>query len=80
MFGIAVHDPLVGAGAVKSGFGGDDQALRIGIESFGDNFFADAGAVGISGIDEIDAESDGAAENFYCFGAVFWVRPRFLCR
>ena len=34
------------------------------MEGFGDQFFGDVGAVGVGGVDEVDAEVDGAAEGF----------------
>src|SRR6202161_4401456 len=78
MLGVAVHDPLIGAGAVEARFGGGDSAWGIRVEGFGDDFFADVRAVGIGSVDEINSESDGAAKNFYRFGTIFVLAPNSL--
>ena len=62
MFGAGVVSPLRGAGTLPSAFGCDDESRGIGIESFCDQFFRGAGAVGVGGVDKIDAELAVAAE------------------
>ena len=60
--GAGVVLPDAGAVAHPAGLGGDDQAGGIGRERFGDQFFRDVGAVGVGGVNEVDAELDGAAQ------------------
>ena len=52
-----------GALAGDAALGGDDEARRIGVQRFADEALGDFGAVGVGGVDEGDAEIDGAAEN-----------------
>lgn len=73
--GVAVFDPVVRARAVKAALGGDDEAGRVGMEGFGDQFLADEGAVGVGGVEEVDAEFDGPAEDTDGFGVVRWRSP-----
>src|SRR5437763_10540247 len=59
----AVDRPLIRTGALEAAFRGDDETLRIRIECFGDQLFADVRTIRLRGVDEIDAELDGAAED-----------------
>ena len=62
----------VGCAAAGGGFGwalagdaslgGDDEVGCVGVEGFGDDVFRDEWAVGVGGVDEVDAEGDGSAE------------------
>ncbi len=70
MLGATVFGPAIGAGAIEAALGGDDEAVGIGMKGFGDELFGDVRAVGVGGVDEIDAEFDGAAENANGGGAV----------
>src|SRR5579871_2797834 len=63
MFGAGVVRPLRGAGPLPAALGGDDETLGIGMERFGDELFRSAGAVGVCGVNEVDAELDGAAQS-----------------
>ena len=63
MIGAGVVYPLAGADALPSALGSDDEVGGVGREGFGDEFFRDIGAVGVGGVDEVDAEFDGAAES-----------------
>jgi len=65
MSGSGVMGPLIGAGTVPATLGGNDEAGRIRMQGLSDEFFADIGAVRIGGVNEIDAELDGAAQNGY---------------
>ncbi len=58
-------EPLVWALAGEAGLGGDDDSFGVGGEGFADEALADLGAVGVCGVDEVDAELDGAAENLF---------------
>jgi hypothetical protein len=51
--------------------GGNQQLLRVGIEGLAQNLVGDVRAVGIGGVDEVDAEFDGApgdADTFFAIG------------
>src|ERR1700722_13585802 len=52
--------------------------MRIRIERLGDNFFADARAVGIRGVYEINSEGNGAAEDLDGFGTILGLAPNSL--
>ncbi len=52
-----------GALAGEAAFGGDDDAGGVGVQGFGEEIFGDHGAVGVGGVEEIDPELDGAAED-----------------
>ena len=58
-----VGHPLVRPRALKAGLGGDDQVLRVGRQSLGDQLLRDRGSVGVGGVDEIDAKLDGATQH-----------------
>ena len=75
MVGPGIDMPLVGAAAQEAALGGDDQSFGIGIEGFGDQLFGDVGAVAIGGVDKVDAQLDGAAEDADGFGLVFGWAP-----
>lgn len=70
-----VVDPLAGSGALPAALGGDDEAVGIGMEGLGDEVLGDVGAVGVGGVNEVDAELDGAAEGGNGGVAVFWGAP-----
>src|SRR5271170_124186 len=70
MLRLSVFRPTIGAGTIETALGSDDQIRRIGIERFGDQFFADVWAVGVCGVDKVDAEFDGAAQDADCFVAI----------
>ena len=69
------RDPLVGAGAREAGLGGDENR-SVGMQRLADQFLGDVGAVGIGGVDEIDAESPAAASSARRhFGAIVRLAP-----
>jgi hypothetical protein len=43
--------------------GGDDQVLRVGVQSSPDQLLGYEGAIRVGGIDEVDAQFDGPGEN-----------------
>jgi hypothetical protein len=45
------------------------------MQSFGDDFFTNFGTVRIGGVDEVDTEFDGAAQNSNRFGAIGRLTP-----
>ena len=56
----AVHSP--GPVPGEAGLGGDDQVVGVGVQRLGDDLLADDRAVGVGGVDEVDALLDGGAE------------------
>src|SRR3984957_17505056 len=75
IFRTAQWLPCVGAAKGETGLGGDDESLRVGMESFRDDFFADVGPVGVGGVNKVDAEFNGALEDALPFRAVFGFAP-----
>ena len=65
-----------GALAGDAALGGDDDAGRVGRERFADEPLGDFGAVGVGGVNEVDAELDGAAQYAARFGFVGGLAPR----
>src|ERR1700690_34614 len=53
-------DPLVRARPVVAAFGGDYQSWRVGVQALRDDLFTHVRAVGVGGVDEVDAQFDGA--------------------
>src|SRR5215470_7005817 len=78
MFRISIFRPPIRPAAVEAAFGGDDEAGRVGIQSFGDDFLAYIRAVGIGGVNKVDAEIDGAAKHADGFAAVSGLSPNAL--
>ncbi len=62
--------------ARDAALGGDDDAGRVGSESFADEALGDFGAVGIGRVEECDAELDSAAQNAAALGFVGGLAPR----
>ena len=77
--GAGVVLPDAGAVARPADLGGDDEIVGIGLERLGDQLFGDVGAVGVGGVDEVDAELDGAAQGGECGVDDRRVGPRFPC-
>jgi hypothetical protein len=59
----SVLNPLVGTRPIKTALGGDYEVGRIGMQSLGDDCFTHVRTVGVGGINEIDAQFDGAPQN-----------------
>ncbi len=59
----AVGLPLARPGADQAALGGDHQPLRVRMEGLGDELLGDLRAVGVGGVDEVDAQLDGAAQH-----------------
>ena len=70
MLGTAIRLPMAWSWPDKPALGRDHQAVRIRIQYFGDQLFADMGAVAICGIYEIDAPFDHALQQREGCGAV----------
>src|SRR5579862_4599643 len=56
--------------ARDAALGGDDEPDWVRMQRFADQAFGDLGAVGIGGVDQVDAELDGAAQNAATFFGV----------
>src|SRR5216684_265267 len=59
----SVFNPLVRARPLEATLCRDDDAFRIGIQSFSNDALADIGAVRIRRVNEIDAEFDCASHD-----------------
>ncbi len=70
----AQNRPDVGPGAQQSGLGRDHDAV-VRMQRFADQFLGDIRAVGVGGVDEVDAEFDGAAQDADAFVAVVGRTP-----
>ena len=70
----AENRPHVGPGAQESGLRRDDDAV-VRVQRFADQFLGDIRAVGVGGVDEVDAEFDGAAQDANAFVAVVGRTP-----
>ena len=55
--------PPARPGRREAALGGDREALGIGMERLGDQFLADLRAVGVGGVDQVDAELERAAQD-----------------
>ena len=72
--------PLVLTGSQEPGLGGDDEAVPIRVQCFADQFLGHVGPVGVRGVEEVDAEFDGAAQDANGFGAVVGRAPDAVAR
>ena len=61
----SVWRPRAGAGPCEAALGRNDQPIRIGRQSFGDQLLADARTVGIGRVDEGDAQFDYTSQQTY---------------
>jgi hypothetical protein len=61
--GASHRVPLPRAGADQARLGADHQLLRVRVQRLGDDLLADEGAVGVGGVDEVDALLDGRADD-----------------
>ena len=55
--------PDAGALPGEAGLGRDDQAVGVRVQRLGDDLLADERAVGVGGVDEVDALLDGGADD-----------------
>src|SRR5712671_2751219 len=65
VLGTPVRYPLPWPWTDEPAFGGDHELLRIRIQGLGDQSLTDLGAVGIGGVDEVDAELERAAQRAF---------------
>src|SRR6202011_1595379 len=63
MLGTSVRGPAVGTRPLEPTLGGDHQLVGVGVERFGDQALADLGSVGVGGVDQVDAQLEGAAQH-----------------
>ena len=75
-----IMNPLVRSYALPTALGRDHQPLRIRVQRFRDQFFADVGAIRIRGIDEIDAQFHCAPQHADGAVVIFRWTPNALSR
>src|SRR6266699_3833735 len=75
MFGASVRNPLVRTGTQKATFGSDDEIFWIGVERFCNEQFTYLWPIGISSIDQIDAQFKGAAQDCDSLLLIRWWSP-----
>src|SRR5919106_717786 len=75
MLGPAVGGPASGSGAFQAALRRDDEVVRVGVQRLGDQRLADLGAVGVGGVDEVDAELNGTPQDGLGFVTIGWVAP-----
>src|SRR6478752_665813 len=63
VLGTAHRHPFIRTGAGEPDLGGDLQAVPVRVQGLREDLLADVGPVGIGGVDEVDAELDGAADD-----------------
>ena len=59
----AVRRPAPGAGAQQPALGGDHEAVGVRVQRLGDELLAHPRPVAVGGVDEVDAQLDGAAQH-----------------
>ncbi len=75
VIGTAAGNGLGRTLAGKAALGGDHQVCRIRIERLGDEFFGDHRTVSVGGVEQGDAQFDGAAQHIAGIFAVGWLTP-----
>ena len=75
VFGASDREPLVRTLAGEPGFGGDNEAFRVGSKRFTDQAFAHFWSIGVGGVDEVDAQFHGAAEHLAAGVGIFGLAP-----
>ena len=76
---IAGAAHVLGFGRALAGdaaLGGDDHAGRIGRQRLADQPLGNLGAVGVGGVDQGDAQLDGAAQHAAGLGGIGRLAPR----
>ena len=61
--GIAIGIPLIRTGPHVPALGGDQEVLGIGMQGLGNQLLAHVRAVGVGGVDQVDAQLHRTAEN-----------------
>ncbi len=72
--------PQIRPRAIPSTLGSDNKVPGIRRQRLGDQFFVEMGTIGISCIDEIDSQLDGAAEDGNCCGGILRWPPDSVAR
>ena len=67
--------PLAGAGTHEAGLGRDEHLLRVRVQRLAQDLLAHVRPVRISGVDEVDAELDGAPHDANALVAVGRLAP-----
>ena len=60
----------------EAALGGNHKVCGVGIKSFGDEFFRDAGTIGVRGVKEGDTQLDGSTEDVARVLAIGRLTPR----
>ena len=75
MLGAAVLDPSVWTGPLKASFGRDQKVGGIWMQRLGDETLGNFGSVGVGGVNQIDAEFDGAPQDSDRLGMILRLSP-----
>ncbi len=75
MLGSPVGIPRSRAGPDETTLRCDHEILGIGVQSLCDQFFADVGAIRVSGIDEVHLEVDGTSQHPLRDVPIRWIAP-----
>ncbi len=73
--GTTVRRPFARARSRQSALGRDDESFRIRMERFSDEQFARLRSIGISGVDQVNPELDGATQHLKRIRAIGWPAP-----
>ncbi len=63
VFGTAVGRPPIRSRALEPTLRGDDEIVGVGVQRLGDEDLAHLRAIRVGGVDEVDAQLDGAAQH-----------------
>src|SRR2546425_9223350 len=63
MLGASVGYPLIRARTYKTTFGSNDKIFRIGVEGFCNEQLTDLWSIGVSSVDQVDTQFEGAAQD-----------------
>jgi hypothetical protein len=75
IFGATHRHPDIRSGSSKTTLGRYHKTVAIGMERFLDKTFGNVRAIGIGGIDEIDAKFRKAPQRADGFVTVLWLTP-----
>ncbi len=75
VLGAGIVNPLRGPTTLPPALGGHHYSCRIRVEGLSDQLFGDVRAVGVRGIDEVDAQFHGTAQSGERRGLVFGRAP-----
>src|SRR5438094_6133678 len=80
MFRARIMGPLIRSWPIPASLGRDHQVFGVRRQCFGDQLFADARAIGVRGINEVDAQLYGTPQDGQRAGTVpGWSPDPFAC-